>query len=85
MDESLQELILEDHALCRQIRITRQGASSVVIWNPWKEGTRSINDLPSGSWQHFLCVEAANALENIIRLEPGHTHIITQTISVESL
>lgn len=85
VDESLQELILEDHALCRQIRITRQGASSVVIWNPWKEGTRSINDLPSGSWQHFLCVEAANALENIIRLEPGHTHIITQTISVESL
>lgn len=85
MSNQEQELTLEDHVLRRKIRISRQGAASIVIWNPWEEGSRSIGDLTPGTWQNFLCVETANALDNIIRLEPGHTHTLSQTITVEAL
>ncbi len=85
MKGQLQELVLEDHLLHRKIRIARQCANSTIIWTPWEEGASSMADLSPGSWQNFLCVEAANTLGNAIRLEPGHSHSISQTISVESL
>ena len=74
-----------DEVFKRQIRISTQGSASIIVWNPWAEGARQLADMPDGDWSQFICVEPANAFKQSVRLEPGHTHSITQTISVSPL
>jgi len=37
--------------------IKSKGFDSWMIWNPGKEGTKYINDLPNEDWNMFLCIE----------------------------
>jgi D-hexose-6-phosphate mutarotase len=38
-----------------------------------------------GGWTEMVCIEAANALENAIVIEPGASHTMSTTISVQNL
>jgi glucose-6-phosphate 1-epimerase len=55
------------------------------VWNPGASGIVAISDAPDGSWRDFVCLEASNAGEDVIQLEPGQTHVLQQTIAVSSL
>ncbi len=78
-------LMLLDPALNRRIHIAKQNSRSTVVWNPWAEGARALHDLGGDEWQHMVCVEASNILENAVELAPSTDHTITATISVSSL
>lgn len=64
----------------RQISLTTQGSQSVVVWNPGSLGAASMADVPDDSWKDFLCVEAANAGQDVVLLAPGTRHVLQQTL-----
>ena len=75
---------LVDTAWQRRIHIDVTGSRSVVVWNPGSETARQMVDVPDADWPGFFCIEAANAGPDVIRLEPGDSHPLTQTLSVTS-
>lgn len=76
---------LLDPAGGRRIRLDTFGSRSLVVWNPGEAGARAIADMPDDGWRHFVCLEAANASDDAIELEPGQRHRLSQVISVSSL
>jgi glucose-6-phosphate 1-epimerase len=76
---------LNDPAGGRRIRLDTFGSRSLVVWNPGTSGAAGIADMPDDGWRGFVCLEAANAGEDAIELEPGQRHRLSQVISVRSL
>jgi len=72
-----------DAANHRRIVLEKQHSATTVVWNPWSDGAAALADLGSDEWQHFLCVEAANAATDAITLEPGQTHTTVLSVSVQ--
>jgi glucose-6-phosphate 1-epimerase len=66
----------------RQIHITTQGSQSVVVWNPGAAGAAQMADVPNDGWQHYVCIEAANAGADRITLPAGAQHTLTQTVAL---
>jgi len=81
---SAHPISIEDQGNQRVIHVEKQNSATTVVWNPWAEGSASLGDLGPDEWRHFLCVEAANTATDAIVLEPGATHTMTVTISVET-
>lgn len=71
-----------DPALGRQIRITKRGSESTVVWNPWSDGASKLSDLGNDEWQRMLCVEASNVLSCAVEVAPGAVHTMTTIIEV---
>ncbi|MUH71094.1 hypothetical protein [Psychrosphaera haliotis] len=42
------------------LKIVGSGHDSVVIWNPWKEGAKKMNDFDDDGFIEMICVEMAN-------------------------
>lgn len=76
---------LSDPGLRRRIELRTQGSQSLVVWNPGEQGIGAISDAPADGWRHFVCLEAANAGQDVIELAPGATHALQQTVSVAYL
>ena len=67
-------LAIKDKALNRTIHIHYSGSSTCVVWNPWQDISRASNDLEDNDYQRFICVETANAADEIIEIQPGKTY-----------
>ena len=76
---------LHDPAGGRRIRLDTFGSRSLVVWNPGEAGAAAIGDMPDDGWRRFVCLEAANASDDAIELEPGQRHRLSQVISVSAL
>lgn len=74
-----QALVLHDHAGRRRLQLRADGGTSVVLWTPGPELGRQMPDVGEG-WQHYLCLEVANAGEDARLLEPGQRHVLAQSI-----
>jgi glucose-6-phosphate 1-epimerase len=66
-----------DRALDRTILITSTGSRSTVVWNPWIEKADKMGDFGPDGHLGMVCVETANAAEDVITLAPGATHRMT--------
>jgi glucose-6-phosphate 1-epimerase len=75
-------LELVDPVLGSTIRTEKQGSSTTVVWNPWREGAASLADLGDEEWRGMACVEASNILESAISLGPGEEHTMCSILSV---
>ncbi|KAN0060393.1 hypothetical protein ACQY0O_007722 [Thecaphora frezii] len=51
----------------------------MVVWNPAEEGERAINDLSSGDWKRFVCVEPG-ATRGFLQLPKGQKWTSEQTL-----
>ena len=78
-------LELIDPTLRRSIHIAKGNSRTTVVWNPWREGARSLADLGDDEWRQMICVETANILEDAVNLAPGERHSLTTTIQVADL
>ena len=63
-----------DPALGRRIIIESQGSHSTVVWTPWAEKATQMGDLGPDGYLHMVCVETANAAEDVVSLAPGAQH-----------
>jgi len=79
------DCVIEDRGLKRAIRISKQGSNSTVVWNPWTEKADKIGDFGHEGHRGMVCVESANAADNVVMVEPGETHRMTVVYSVEAL
>ena len=73
---------LLDPELRRRVRITKENSLTTVIWNPWREGARSLSDLGNDEWQQMVCIEASNVLGYAVSVAPGERYVMTVKIEV---
>ncbi|MBD3690139.1 D-hexose-6-phosphate mutarotase [Nanchangia anserum] len=76
---------VEDPNNARRIVVRKSGSANTLVWNPGAEGSRTRAGLADGDWKKFLCIVSANCKDDAVSLEPGQTHVLTQTLSVEHL
>jgi len=83
MDQG-QDVLIEDRARRRTIRIEKLGSHSTVVWNPWLDKCRRMGDFGSDDgYLGMVCVESANAAEDVVHLAPGDSHRLWVRYSVE--
>lgn len=76
--------LLHDPGLARTLEITTTGSRSLVVWNPGAEAAAKMADVGEG-WRRYVCLEAANAGPEVIELQAGSSHTLTQTFKVMPL
>jgi glucose-6-phosphate 1-epimerase len=76
---------IEDRSLRRRIVIEKRGSRSTVVWNPWIDKARLMADFAEDEYRRMICVETANALEDVIQLAPGATHTLSMTLRAEAI
>ena len=75
------DCVIEDRVQQRAIRISKNGSSSTVVWNPWRE--KVFADMAAGEYQQMLCVETCNAGPDQITLAPGESHVLTARFALD--
>ncbi len=75
---------VDDRAWGRVLEITKRGSAATVVWNPWIEKSKRLNDLPDEAYHGFLCIEAANAGADRVRLSSGGEHVLATRVEVRS-
>lgn len=65
------ELVIDDTALDRRIRIASQGSKTAVVWNPWEKISAEMGDLKDDDYEYLLCVETANADSDVVKVGPA--------------
>lgn len=63
-------VLVLDPVYKRKIVIAKRNLADYVVWNPWEEKSRTMEDMTEGAYQNMLCVEAGN-IERSITLQPG--------------
>lgn len=61
------------------LRMSANGFSDVVVWNPWSQVARTIPDIGEAGYTKFVCIEPAIA-ETPRVVEPGETWEGTQRL-----
>jgi len=83
------DCVIVDAGLKRRIRIAKTGSLSTIVWTPWTEKAEKMGDMGKGKsgagWREMVCVESANAMDNVVTVAPGETHTMAVTYSVEAL
>jgi dihydroxy-acid dehydratase len=83
------DCVIEDAGLKRRIRIAKTGSQSTIVWTPWIEKAGKMGDMGRGKsgdgWREMVCVESANAMDNVVTVAPGETHTLAVIYSVEDL
>jgi glucose-6-phosphate 1-epimerase len=77
------ELVIEDAALDRRIRIKSSGSKSAVVWNPWVKISASMADLDDDDYQRLLCVETTNAATDIVEVPAKGEFRLTAVYSID--
>ncbi|WP_296894615.1 dihydroxy-acid dehydratase [Thiobacillus sp.] len=83
------DCVIEDAGLNRRIRVAKTGSQSTIVWTPWTEKAEKMGDMGKGKsgagWREMVCVESANAMDNVVTVAPGETHTMSVTYSVEAM
>ena len=79
-----EDCVIDDPGYQRRIRIRKSGSNSTVVWTPWEEKAHQLGDMGNDdSWRHMICIESANALENMVMVRPGKTHTLSIEYAIE--
>jgi glucose-6-phosphate 1-epimerase len=76
------ELIIDDAALNRKIKITAYNSKTAIVWNPGTTVSANMADLGDQDYQYFVCVETANAANEIIEVPIGSEYKLIANYSI---
>jgi len=79
------DAVIFDQSLARRIRVTKQGSTSYVVWNPWAETGAKFGDMGEDGYRHMLCVETTNAATDAVTVAPGETCTLSTEYAIEDL
>ncbi len=74
--------VIYDEKQLRHIHVKKSGSRSTVVWNPWVEKAKAMSDFSDAGYRQMMCIETANAADDVRTLMPGETHTLSQTIAV---
>ncbi len=74
--------IIKDAKFARNIFVNKKGSSSTVVWNPWIDKAKDIKDFADNEYKDMVCIEIANAEEDVYELAPNETHILGGEIGI---
>ncbi|MGY8658197.1 MAG: D-hexose-6-phosphate mutarotase [Verrucomicrobiales bacterium] len=83
--QSMASVLIRDLDRFRSVFIDKAGSRSTVIWNPWKEKSKALADLPDKAYKEFVCVECANAGTDKPTLRPDGSHTLETVIGLRPL
>lgn len=66
----------------RKIRIKKQGSHSTVVWNPWIDVAEKMGDLGKEGYRNMLCVESANAVDDVVNIKAGESYTLSVTYQI---
>jgi glucose-6-phosphate 1-epimerase len=76
------QLTINDAALNRKIQIDAIGSKTAIVWNPWIDICAKMADLDDQDYQRFICVETANAANEVIEVPAGGEYRLGATIAI---
>jgi len=76
---------LEDAALRRRIRVSKENSLATVVWNPWAEKAKAMSDFGDDEWKQMVCIESCNVAKHAVTLGPGEKHRMKAMIRVERM
>lgn len=79
------DCLIDDVRLARRIRVSKSGSQSTVVWTPWAEKADKMGDFGPDGWRQMVCVESANALENVVTVKAGASHTLAVEYAAEAL
>jgi len=79
------DCLIDDPDLQRRIRISKRGSRSTVVWNPWREKAAGMGDLGEEAYRNMVCVESANAADNVVTVAAGAEHRLAAIYKLEAL
>lgn len=80
--ETKDDCLIEDRSLNRTIQIKKSGSASTIVWNPWHNRATEMGDLGKDGYLTMLCVESANAAEDVVTINAGGTHTLSVSYSI---
>ena len=81
-----QTLFIDDSKMHRTIVIEKENSHSTVVWNPWIDKCKRMGDFGSDDgYLGMVCVETANAKDDVVTIEPGKSHRLVVRYRVEAL
>lgn len=74
-------VVVEDGQRARSIVLNKTGSHSTVVWNPWAAKAERLGDMGPDGYRRMVCVETANAGDDVATIAPGGTHALSVTIT----
>jgi glucose-6-phosphate 1-epimerase len=78
-------LVIQDAALGRRIRITSSGSKTAIVWNPWAKICSEMADLDNDDYKSLVCVETANAANEVVDVAPHSEYRLVANYTVERI
>jgi glucose-6-phosphate 1-epimerase len=72
--DTVADCVIYDPLFGRGILVSKSGSKVTTVWNPGEETCAKIEDLPDDGYETFVCIEAVNAFNDVIKLTPGESH-----------
>ncbi|MBU0714487.1 MAG: D-hexose-6-phosphate mutarotase [Verrucomicrobia bacterium] len=63
-------VVLDDQGNKRKIAIAKSGQNDIVVWNPWIEKSKRLEDFGDDEYRHMVCVETGRMRAPVV-LAPG--------------
>ena len=67
----------------RKVIIKKQGSRSTVVWNPWKDIAKKMDDLDDEGYRKMLCVESANVADDIVNIKPNESYSLVVSYNIQ--
>ncbi|MDD5158484.1 MAG: D-hexose-6-phosphate mutarotase [Sulfuricurvum sp.] len=77
------DIVIQDDTLKRNIRIESERSKTAVVWNPWIRVCEQKADLALEDYKKMVCVETANAGDDIITLQSNEDYTLKAVYSLE--
>jgi D-hexose-6-phosphate mutarotase len=76
------DCILIDKINPRSVKISKEGSTTTVLWNPWQVNSEKMTDFSDDGYKHMVCIEAAITTNDVQTILPGESHTLSQTIAL---
>ena len=77
------DMAIEDPGFRRTIHLRKHNSRTSVVWNPGLDDA-AMPDVGAGQHPYFVCVEAANAADDVITVAPGEQSKLGMEIECEN-
>lgn len=83
--DSTADVLIDDPGLNRRIRVSKRGSRATVVWNPGTEKAAKMGDFGNQGHLNMVCVESANAADDVVQIPAGAEHRLWVRYVVEPL